>query len=61
MQERKVTPPKALPPALFHPYRVAFYVFLAARRTLAELSPGRGWRTWITPEERRTYHEVFLE
>ncbi|MRG90823.1 protein-tyrosine phosphatase family protein [Polyangium spumosum] len=50
LQERGVTPPKTLHPALLHPYRAAFYVFLAARRTLAELSPDRGWRTWITPE-----------
>ncbi|MDC3961139.1 protein-tyrosine phosphatase family protein [Polyangium jinanense] len=50
LQEREVTPGKTLHPALFHPYRAAFYVFLAARRTLVELSPDRGWRTWITPE-----------
>jgi protein tyrosine phosphatase (PTP) superfamily phosphohydrolase (DUF442 family) len=50
LQERGVTPSKTLHPVLFHPYRAAFYVFLAARRTLAELSPDRGWRTWITPE-----------
>ncbi|HVK63684.1 MAG TPA: dual specificity protein phosphatase family protein [Polyangium sp.] len=50
LQERGVTPGKMLHPALLHPYRAAFYVFLAARRTLVELSPDRGWRTWITPE-----------
>jgi protein-tyrosine phosphatase len=32
------------------PYRAAFYTFLCARRTLAALRPGHGWRTWITPE-----------
>ncbi|MDI1445302.1 dual specificity protein phosphatase family protein [Polyangium sp. 6x1] len=50
LQERGVTPGKTLHPALFHPYRAAFYVFLAARRTLTELSPDRAWRTWVTPE-----------
>ncbi|MDI1431044.1 protein-tyrosine phosphatase family protein [Polyangium sorediatum] len=45
-----MTPGKLLHPALLHPYRAAFYVFLAARRTLVGLSPDRGWRTWITPE-----------
>ena len=50
LQERGVTSPRTIHPALLHPYRAAFYVFLAARRTFAELSPDRGWRTWITPE-----------
>jgi len=36
--------------ALLAPYRLVFYTFLTARRTIATLRPGHGWMTWVTPE-----------
>ena len=33
--------------ALLVPYLAVFYPFLAARRVVAALRTGRGWRTWV--------------